>query len=116
MKDQIDKKEFSVKYCPTERMIADFYSKPTQGALFKNLSSVIMGEITLAEFNNLMTAKERVGGTKSGENAPTKSNVSKTNKTSYDKDTPSLQIQDQKQRTYAEVTKENSKEYILQKK
>ena len=72
MKDMVDKKEFNVKYCSTERMLADFYTKPTQGSLFKRLSSVIMGEISLAKFNNLVGSKERVENKKIGKMTPTR--------------------------------------------
>ena len=33
--DKIKNKEVKIVYCPTEKMIADFSSKPTQGKLFK---------------------------------------------------------------------------------
>ena len=48
--DRIKKKEFVVKYCPTEVMAADFFTKPLQGNLFKKLSALVMGEISLNEF------------------------------------------------------------------
>ena len=51
-------------------MIADFYTKPIQGSLFKRLSSAIMGEISLAEFNNLVGSKERVENQKNRKNDP----------------------------------------------
>ena len=37
VKDRFDKKELCIEYCPTERMVADFYTKPLQGNLFKRL-------------------------------------------------------------------------------
>ena len=62
MKDRIEKGEFEVKYCPTELMIADFFSKPLQGSLFKRFSAVIMGEVDLLTFLNSKPPppKERV--------------------------------------------------------
>ena len=33
MKDLVDKKEFEIKHCPGEEMIADYFTKPLQGAL-----------------------------------------------------------------------------------
>ena len=62
MKDRIDKGEFKVKYCPTELMVADFFTKPLQGSLFKRLSAVIMGEVDLLTFlnNKPSPSKERV--------------------------------------------------------
>ena len=64
MKDRIEKGEFKVKYCPTELMIADFFSKPLQGSLFKRFSAVNMGEVDLATSlkSKPPPPKERVGG------------------------------------------------------
>jgi len=35
--------KIEIKYCPTEQMIADFFTKPLQGSLFKRFKRVIMG-------------------------------------------------------------------------
>ena len=43
-----------VRHCPTEQMIADFYTKPIQGKQFCKLRNVIMGHDT-------MPAEECVG-------------------------------------------------------
>ena len=40
--DRIRKKELSVSYCPTQLMVADYYTKPLQGALFIKFRSIIM--------------------------------------------------------------------------
>lgn len=52
VKDRVDQGEMDILYCPTEKMIADFFTKSTQGSLFKKLSAVFMGEIDIATFNN----------------------------------------------------------------
>jgi len=41
--DQIQKKHYKVQYCPTEEMIADFFTKPLQGALFYKFRDAILG-------------------------------------------------------------------------
>jgi hypothetical protein len=41
--DQIEKKNLSVEYCPTNGMIADYMSKPLQGKQFQELRKAIMG-------------------------------------------------------------------------
>ena len=41
--DQIEKGNLKVKYCPTGDMIADYLSKPLQGAQFQKFRSQIMG-------------------------------------------------------------------------
>jgi hypothetical protein len=42
IKDKVDTKEISIEYCPTNNMIADFFTKPLQGVLFKRLRDHIM--------------------------------------------------------------------------
>jgi Reverse transcriptase (RNA-dependent DNA polymerase)/Zinc knuckle len=41
--DRVGKKELTIEYCPTEQMVADFFTKPLQGALFRRLRDVVMG-------------------------------------------------------------------------
>jgi hypothetical protein len=41
----MNKKELTVEWCPTGDMIADFMTKPTQGALFRKFRDQIMGVI-----------------------------------------------------------------------
>ena len=43
VKDRVDKGEIDIKYCPTEKMVADFYIKALQGQLFHRLRRYIMG-------------------------------------------------------------------------
>ena len=45
--DKIKNKEVRIIHCPTEEMIADYYTKPLQGKQFMKLRSVIMGHETL---------------------------------------------------------------------
>ena len=40
--DQIANKEVKVEYCPTGDMIADYFTKPLQGSLFKRFRDFIM--------------------------------------------------------------------------
>lgn len=40
--DQVDKKNVSIEYCPTDKLEADFMSKPLQGAKFQQFKNVIM--------------------------------------------------------------------------
>jgi hypothetical protein len=62
LKDRIARGELEVKYCPTEHMIADFFTKPLQGKLFQRLKDVIMGRIDIETFRRITTvSKERVG-------------------------------------------------------
>ena len=54
IKDRIQKKEVTVKYCPTYIMPAYYFTKALQGKLFTQLRDTIMGKISvykLAEMN-----------------------------------------------------------------
>ena len=43
IKDRVDKGEVELQYCPTLEMLADYFTKPLQGALFRKFWDVIMG-------------------------------------------------------------------------
>mmetsp|Transcript_1239 Transcript_1239/g.1760 ORF Transcript_1239/g.1760 Transcript_1239/m.1760 type:complete len:229 (-) Transcript_1239:8-694(-) len=61
VKDRVDKGEVDIKYCPTEQMLADYFTKGTQGSLFEKQKSVIMGWTSLGSFIKNITGKECVG-------------------------------------------------------
>ena len=60
-----------VVYCPTAKMLADFFTKPLQGSLFRKFRDVILGykhidtlleeEDTLLEDDEEDSTKERIG-------------------------------------------------------
>jgi hypothetical protein len=43
IKDRVDTEELKIEYLPTEDMIADFFTKPLQGELFKTLRDKVLG-------------------------------------------------------------------------
>ena len=43
VKDKVDQGEVRVEYLPTHLMVADFFTKPLVGALFKKLRNYVMG-------------------------------------------------------------------------
>jgi hypothetical protein len=43
IKNRLDIENIDVQYCPTEQMLADFFTKPLQGSLFRKFRDVIMG-------------------------------------------------------------------------
>ena len=47
--DYIKKGYINVEYCPTRKMVADFFTKPLQGALFTMFRDMIMGIIPMDE-------------------------------------------------------------------
>jgi hypothetical protein len=66
IKDKLKENGIEVEYCPTEKMVADFFTKPLQGALFKKLRRVVMGmdPISVLEIGTeaLSPPEERVDG------------------------------------------------------
>jgi hypothetical protein len=65
IKDRLKINNIDVVYCPTESMVADFFTKPLQGALFRKLRRVVMGmdPISILEIRKekLSPPEERVG-------------------------------------------------------
>ena len=57
----MDKGEIKIEYCPTEYMLADYFTKPLQGKSFREMRKVIMGYEPLNHLKNTLTStKERV--------------------------------------------------------
>ena len=51
-----------MSYCPTYRMLADFFTKPLQGSAYNAYRKVIMGWVHISELEKLLPSsiKERV--------------------------------------------------------
>jgi hypothetical protein len=61
VKDRVTGNNMTIRYCPTEKMIADFFTKPLQGELFRKFRAVVMGHVHLDEvLLHTDTCKERV--------------------------------------------------------
>ena len=59
--DRIKQGKMKVKYCPTEKMLADFMSKPLQGSLFQKFRNVLMGWAHINTlFEHFTSNEERV--------------------------------------------------------
>ena len=59
IKDRIKSGNVDLQYCPTEVMLADFFTKPLQGKQFKLLRSAVMGWITLDELKSSLIVKSK---------------------------------------------------------
>ena len=60
--DKVKQKEVKIQYCPTELMIADYFTKPLQGRLFHTLRDIIMGETSIFEMmEQYFPIKEHIG-------------------------------------------------------
>jgi len=66
IKDRIKAEDITIRHCPTLQMVADFFTKPLQGSLFKNFRDVIMGHKHMDTLALLapMPLEERVGNTR----------------------------------------------------
>lgn len=63
IKDRVKSEGITVQYCPTEKMIADFFTKPLQGSLFRKFRDVILGYEHISVLNKIegnIQAEERV--------------------------------------------------------
>jgi KUP system potassium uptake protein len=65
IKDRIEKGDIHLLYCPTEDMLADFFTKPLQGKVFERFRDMVMGRIPVAPVEDPSLAhtpaQERVG-------------------------------------------------------
>ena len=124
IKDRLERDSFDVQYCPTEQMLADFFTKPLQGSLFRRLRAVVMGHKhvdTLREATS-DTPQERVGDhvvpKRNGDVADVRKADGVSNKSSIthvprqgssrgvDSPTPvAVDVRPTKRDTYAEVVK-----------
>ena len=58
--------KIDVQYCPTDKMIADFFTKPLQGSLFRKFRDVVLGYKHISSLYHDITrekplCQERVG-------------------------------------------------------
>lgn len=63
VKGMVVKKEIKIEYCPTEFMLADYFTKPLNGTLFKYFRNIIIGYIPISDVINKARngAKEHIG-------------------------------------------------------
>jgi hypothetical protein len=63
IKDRLKIEGFNVKYCPTEQVLANFFTKLLQDNLFRRLWGVIMGRKHMDALKGFMLtmSQERVG-------------------------------------------------------
>ena len=62
--DRVKQGKISVRHCPTDKMIADFFTKPLQGSKFNQFRRIIMGWdhiSTLHDNTTITSSEERVG-------------------------------------------------------
>ena len=78
IKDILQRENIDMKHCPTMSMIADFFTKPQQGKLYKRMRSLIMGHVpfTMEECVGILNIPSDVSIV---EECPQTDRLSKTN-------------------------------------
>jgi Reverse transcriptase (RNA-dependent DNA polymerase). len=63
IKDRLESEKIDVIFCPTECMVADFFTKPLQGKLFHYLKAIVMGHRPIQDLTSQFQSRgqERVG-------------------------------------------------------
>ena len=59
----MNNEKIKVRYCPTEKMIADFFTKQLQGNLFRSFRDIILGYKHISELDKIgekLSSEERV--------------------------------------------------------
>jgi hypothetical protein len=59
IKDRLNTENIRVEYCPTGQMIADFFTKPLQGNLFRKLRDLVLGYKHISEANDMFQNSEK---------------------------------------------------------
>ena len=65
--DKVKNKEMRIEHCPTNDMIADYFTKPLQGSLFYKLRSLILNtdssdkDDTVNDIDDMTASQECVG-------------------------------------------------------
>jgi hypothetical protein len=63
--DRVKRGELRIEYCPTGDMVADFFTKPLQGSLFRKLRALILNLPDRPSITDASTSQECVGKTTS---------------------------------------------------
>ena len=110
IKDRIHKKEIEIAYCPTDEMLADYFTKPLQGALFNKLRRVIMGWdhiSTLKKKRNVSTpvSEERVGNVPDSTSATGDAEMESGTKVTTNPAGPDTDVNEAKHVTWADITR-----------
>ena len=90
IKDRLASENIEVESCPTEKMVADFFTKPLQGNLFRKFRDVVLGykHITsLYDMTEQTLAQERVG---KGEIDILRENINRPNANASDSPTKNV--------------------------
>jgi hypothetical protein len=62
IKDRVESKEIRIEYCPTGIMVADYFTKPLQGVMFRTLRDMIMGNSDIPLPSETDSTKVKMNG------------------------------------------------------
>ena len=110
IKDRVDKKEIQIAYCPTDEMLADYFTKPLQGALFNKLRRVIMGWDHISTLNKKKKSdtpvpEERVGSVPNGTSGTGDDGTNNGTKATTSPAKPDSDVDNKKHVTWADVAR-----------
>ena len=105
IKDRLDVESIKVEYCPTEEMLADFFTKPLQGNLFRKLRGVIMGQEHIDALEDITSPslQQRVEGQTVSEKSGRETDVRRTDEKAREAAVASEQPRAKE--TYADVVR-----------
>ena len=70
VKDRVESRELSIEHCPTEDMVADYFTKPLQGRLFYKLRDLVMNIGPGSKYSSAQRSVLRNGETRKYDGDP----------------------------------------------
>lgn len=102
--DRIKSEKIEIHHCKTEHMVADFFTKPLQGALFRRLRDIVMGVVPI---DNVFDYSKQERVVKNGNSKSDTGKGDSQGSSSALDESPRGQQEHHKHRSYAEVTRGN---------
>ena len=102
--DRVKSEKIEIHHCKTEHMVADFFTKPLQGALFRRLRDIVMGVVPIDNVFDYSKQERVVKNANSG--SDNGKGDSQKSSSALDESTRGQQEQ-RRNRSYAEVTRES---------
>ena len=114
IKDRVKQHGITIRHCPTLQMLADFFTKPLQGTLFRKFRGVILGYAhvdSLAMMVSPAQLEERVGNVRASDSG----NCSPVVESTVDANEPAKRISwaDVVKGTSGQQKKSKCNEYVL---
>ena len=72
VKDGVESRKLSIEHCPTEDMVADYFTKPLQGRLFYKLRDLVMNIGPSSKYSSAQRSVLRNGKTRKSDGDPSR--------------------------------------------